>query len=114
MRVYVEREGDQSWPYIQRSAGELPETPLHSALKWVLEQLNFGNIETQRDSLGDVVSVTIGKAAAPELVPDDKVVEGPKSRLRAVHLAGLLAQCREGGIRPKHASLSKMLSLIHI
>src|SRR5437870_3583738 len=62
--VHAERKDDGFWTYLRRSAGELPGTPLHNVLEWVLEQLNFGNFETERDSRGDVVSVTIGKAAA--------------------------------------------------
>src|SRR5207244_273585 len=112
------------WTYLRCSAGELPGTPLHNVLEWVLEQLNFGNFETERDSRGDVVSVTIGKAAAGawhpasssptrELVSvsdDNKAIENANIRLLAVSVAGILAQCRESGIQPKHAHISKMLT----
>ena len=39
----------------------------------------------------------------------EEASERAEERLRAVYLAGLLAQCRESGISPEHAPLSKML-----
>ena len=65
--VHVERTDNGFWTYLRRSAGELPGTPLHDILKWVLEQLNFGHFEKQRDSRGDVVSMTIGRQQHWEL-----------------------------------------------
>lgn len=108
--ICVARKDDGFWPYVQRSPGELPETPLHSVLKWVLEQLNFGNFETERDSRGDVVSLIIGKAAATEVVSDDEAIEKVKRRLLAVNVAGIVAQCRESGIAPAHSHISKMVT----
>jgi hypothetical protein len=106
--VRVEQKDDTFWPYVQRSAGELPATPLHGVVKWILEQMNFGNLQTERDSRGDVVSLTIGKAAATELVSDDEALENAKRRLLAVNAAGLFAQSRESGIAPAYAHISKM------
>jgi hypothetical protein len=87
--LHAERKDDGFWTYLRRSAGELPRTPLHSVLEWVLEQMNFGNFEVERDSRGDVVSVTIGRAAAMEHVSDDEAIEKAKRRLSAVNFAGI-------------------------
>ncbi len=65
--VYAEGKDGRFWTYVRRSAGELPATPLHGVMEWILEQLNFGNFETERDSRGDVVSVTIGRAVPRRL-----------------------------------------------
>jgi len=108
--LHAERTDDGFWIYLRRSGGELPGTPLHSMLEWVLEQLNFGNFQTERDSRGDVVSVTIGKAAAREFVSDDEAIEKAKRRVLAVDCAGIMAQCRESGIPPAHAHLSKIVT----
>jgi hypothetical protein len=89
------------WTYLQRSAGKLPREPLHKVLNWILEQLNLGNAEIELDSRGDVVSLAVGRGAAaePQHSAED-ASERAQSRLRAVYLAGLLAQCRESGISP--------------
>src|ERR1017187_1042678 len=108
--VHAERGDDGFWTYLRRSAGELPGTALHGMLEWVLEQLNFGNFKPERDSRGDVVSVTIGKAAARGAVSDDEAIEKAERRLLAVNGAGILAQCRESGIEPEHAHISKMVT----
>src|ERR1700683_660677 len=71
----IQPNDDGFWVFIQRSAGNLPQDHLHVVLTWLLEQLNFGNFETQRDSDGALVSMTIGKAAAPERVSEDEVLE---------------------------------------
>jgi hypothetical protein len=76
-------------------------------LKWFIEQLNFGNLHMQRDSCGEVVSMTIGRTA-PEFVSNDDALEAARRRLTAVMAAGALAQCRESGISPAHAHVSKM------
>jgi hypothetical protein len=80
-------------------------------MNWLLEQMNLGNAEAELDSHGDVVSVAIGReaAAAHQLSAED-ASERAAHRLRAVYLAGLLAQCRESGIPPAHAPLSKMFT----
>jgi hypothetical protein len=107
--LHLEAESGRSWIYDQRSAGTLPETALHELLKWVFQQLNFGNFEFERDSRGDAVSLTIGKAAAPTQAADD-AIEAAQKRLLVVDGAGLLAKCREGGIEPEYADFSKRVT----
>lgn len=111
IKIYAEQKGSGFWTYLRRSAGALPGTPLHIVLEWVLEQLNFGNFKIERDSRDDVVSMTIGKAAAPTRpLSDDQAIENAKGRLLSVNGAGILAQCRESGIEPEHAHISKMVA----
>jgi hypothetical protein len=62
VKVHVERTDEGFWTYLRRSAGELPTTSLLSILKWVIEQLNFGHFETQRDSRGmSFRSLSVGR-----------------------------------------------------
>jgi hypothetical protein len=109
-KMYVERTDDGFWTYLRRSPGELPGTPLQAVLNWILEQLNFGHVEKQRDRLGDVVSMTIGRAASAGPSSDDEAVEHAKRRLLAVDVTGLMAGARESGIAPEHADLSRMVT----
>ena len=111
VKFSVEEADAGFWTYLQRSAGELPKAPLYKVLNWVLEQLNLGNAEIELYSRGDVVSLTVGREAAAEhQASAEDASEHAQRRLKAVYLAGLLAQCREGGIAPKHAPLSKMFT----
>jgi hypothetical protein len=79
-------------------------------LEWVLEQLNFGHFKKHQDSRGDVVSMTIGRAAALGPASDDEALDGAKRRLFTVDVSGLMAKARESGIKPSHAELSKMVT----
>jgi hypothetical protein len=108
--VRVERTDKGFWTYLRRSAGEMPGTPLHSILKWILEQLNFGHFEKQRDSRGDIVSITVGRAAALGPASGDEALEETKGRLFAVNVNGMMAKSRESGIRPEYSELSKTLT----
>lgn len=58
-----------------------------------------------------MVSLTVGRQAAVEHQHSaEDASEHADRRLKAVYLAGLLAQCREGGISPKHVHVSKMFT----
>ncbi len=110
IKFSVEEAEDRFWTYLQRSAGKLPQEPLYRVLNWILEQLNLGNAEIELD-LRDVVSLTVGRRAAAEHQHSAQdASEHAQQRLQAVHLAGLLAQCRESGISPNHASLPKLFT----
>ena|ERR1700733_4120143 len=108
--VHVERAENGFWTYLRRSAGDLPGTSLHSVLKWIIEQLNFGHFEKQRDSRNDVVPMTIGRAAALGPSSGHEALEHAKRRLFSVNVNGLLAKARESGITPEHAHLSKTVT----
>jgi hypothetical protein len=110
-RLFIEGTDRGFWGYLQRSAGRLPEAPLHGVLKWVLEQLNFGNFKTEQDSRGDVVSMIIGRGAAVEQASSEEEVEAQaKRRIMAVDFAGVAAEARESGIQPHLVQLSKRIS----
>lgn len=108
--IGLERNDGRFWTYIQRSAGELPNTPLFKVLNWVLEQLNFGYVESERDERGDVVSLTLGKGTVTSESTIEEVRQDTESRLLGVNIAGILAQGRESGIPPDFAERSKQVS----
>jgi hypothetical protein len=97
--------------YNHRSAGKLPEPPLHRQLNWLLEQLNLGNLDTERDTNGDAISVTIGRPASPQQVSREEVAEDTKKRLTAINIAAAMSQFRESGITPKGARAVRQLTL---
>jgi hypothetical protein len=106
--LHVEKTDLGCWTYLQRFAGELPNTPLYEFLNWFLEQLNLGNCEVERDKRGDVVSLTLGRDAAVNAHTLDGALEQAQRRLRAINYAGVFAQSRESGIEPEIAHVSKM------
>lgn len=97
IKIYFEKTDLGCWSYLQRSAGELPETPLYELLNWVLEQLNFQNFEAEYDRRGAVVSLTLGREA-PNATEMDNAAEHAGRRLRAVNISGQMALFRETGI----------------
>ena len=106
--LHVEKTASGVWTRLQRSPGRLPETPLFQLLNWILEQLNFGNFESEEGENGDVVTLIIGKGGARPFESLDKAAEAAQRRLLAVDISGVLAGCRESGITPKHAYISKL------
>jgi hypothetical protein len=110
IKIHVEKADPGFWTYLQRSAGELPETPLFYALNWILEQLNLGNFEVEQDKRGDVVSLTLGREAAAELESANNAAEEAGRRLFAVNVAGVMAQGRESGIPPQLAEFSRTVT----
>ena len=106
----VEKAKTGFWTYLQRSPGNLPKTPLHRILNWILEQLNLGHVEAQVDSSGEIVSLKLGRGIARLFKSMEGGSEETKRRLLAVYLAGIIAQCRESGIQPEHAEGPKMFS----
>ena len=109
IKIHAEKTDLGFWSYIQRSPGELPETPLHTILKWILEQLNLANFEAEHDESGNVVSLTLGRDA-PGYSSREDAIEEARRRLLAVNISGLVAQARESGIPPGHAHIPKMVT----
>lgn len=105
--LHVEKTASGVWTCLQRSPGRLPETPLFHLLNWILEQLNFGNFESEEGEDGDVVTLIMGKRGARPFESLDKAAEDAQRRLLAVDISGVLAGCRESGITPEHAYISK-------
>jgi hypothetical protein len=80
-------------------------------LRWIAEQINIGNFESDCDAEGLLQSLVIGAAAAP--IADDSSVdvveERVKSRVFSVNVAGLFANAREEGIEPPYVHLAKQI-----
>lgn len=109
---HMEQTDDGIWTYFkQRSAGDPHKAPLHEIMPWVLEQLNFGNVLPEVDEKGDVVSLTLGRRAAPECESFEEAAEHANRRPGAVNVAGVLARCREEGTEPQHRDL---ISKVHL
>ena len=98
------------WVFMQRSAGDLDR--IHDLLKWVLEQLCLGNSMPEVEENGDVVSLTLGKSAAP---PSPSREESLSRAMRSVMFLGitsLFAKYREEGIEPEHDQLARETTLL--
>jgi hypothetical protein len=100
VNIQTEPEGTGFWAYQQRSAGESRSTPLTVTLRWILEQLNFGNAEWEQDRNGDHVTLVLGKRSSPQNVTENEVVDHVGKRLNAVGISGILARSRESGTSP--------------
>ena len=108
--VHVESYEPFHWAYLQRSAGD-PYANLHLTLNWILEQLLLGNAQPQFEKDGEVVSLTIGKDAAPRYESSEECLGRAKERLRYLNIQGVLAKCREEGTEPKYRELVDELHL---
>ena|SRR2546428_2233712 len=105
--VTVEAVDGVVWSYLTPSLGRFPDMPLHEALLWILEQINFGNFRIEADSRQRNVSLVLGLAAAPS--SSDTTVDLEKAntrrRLVSVDIAGWCAIAREQGVEPKGRNL---------
>jgi hypothetical protein len=81
--------------------------PIHEVLRFIVEQINFGNVDCTCDQSGMVTDFVIGAAASPPF--DDRMVDGVREavqeRALAVNVAGLFAKAREEGIEPQYVQL---------
>src|SRR5712691_5245717 len=113
VKFTVEVVDRKIWGRLRRSSGDPTEAPINEVLRWIVEQINFGNVACAPDREGDVTSLAIGSAAAGDA--DDVTVESVKadvlSRLRSVNLAGVLARAREEGIEPSGATLAETIRM---
>ena len=103
-RLSVSTEAGKTWAYQERSPGKWLDTPLYPRLQWLVKQMNLGNVTTEADDNGEVVTVSVGRAgAATDEVPPDEVSEEAYRRILAVAIKGLsgfpnpclLMQCLE-------------------
>ena len=83
---------------------------LYRALRWVVEQINFGQFQICDDGAGNIRSLVIGEEAALEDDTLDDITERLKTRLHAVNIAGIFAQAREEGIEPKHVGFAEKVT----
>lgn len=105
----VEIADKKTWCYISPSCGDPSDAPVHEILRWVLEQINFGNWEVTQDSSGRATSLTVGlaAAAAADELSVNELADEVKSRLLSVNVAGILARAREEGIAPADSALAE-------
>ena len=99
--------GNKYWIYQQRSAGQLPDDPLSILLTWILQQINFGNIDYWKDDEGDITSLTIGEKAAWTFETLEQAEEHARGMLLAIAFSSIHADAREAGVYPNYADTLK-------
>ena len=101
-----DREGRGWWPHGEMT-DSLPQAPLHSVLRWILNQLNYGCV-TYIGEGGEppAHTVVLGREAANYLSAEEAVAEVQKRAL-AVSMAGVFATARERGVEPEHEALAE-------
>jgi hypothetical protein len=109
----VEVVDHRVWGFVSPSCGDPSETPVNEVLRWILEQLNFGNCEYSQDGNGRVTSLTIGSDAADDAdtVTVEEVADYVRSRLQAVNVAGVFARGREEGLRPEASNIAETVRM---
>ena len=109
----VEVVDGKVWGRLRRSSGNPAETPINELLRWVVEQINFGNWVCTPDDKGDVTSLVIGAAAAEdaEETTIETVTADVRARLFSVNLAGVFARGREEGIEPSGAGRAETVRM---
>ena len=86
----------------------LPQAPLHSVLRWILDHLNAGCARFVGDGGDDppAHTVVLGQGASSYVSAEEAVQEVQKRGL-AVSIAGGFATARERGVEPEHEGLAK-------
>lgn len=109
----VEIADEKVWSYVSPSCGDPADAPVHEILRWVLEQINFGNWAITEDSKGRASSLTVGLAAAAtaDELTINELAAKVKSRLQAINWAGVFARAREEGISPMHSDLAEKIRM---
>lgn len=95
------------WSYYQRSAGQLPMTPLHDILKWILQQINLGHFDLKPDASGDIVTIVIGQEAPAAAADLQEAAQDSYKLHLALNIAGLIADAREKGSTPRTLELEE-------
>lgn len=96
--------------YMQRSAGHLDR--IHDLLKWMLEQVCLGNCLPEVEENGDVVSLTMGRGAAPPSASAEESLNRAKQAVIRLGITGVLARYREEGIEPEYDQISRETNLL--
>ena len=99
-----EYEGRGWWSYPER-IDSLPQAPLYSVLRWILNQLNMGCAEFIGE--GDnppAHTVVLGQGAAYHSSAKEASEEAQRRSL-AVNFAGIFAKARERGVEPEYEEL---------
>ncbi|HUE90464.1 MAG TPA: DUF4145 domain-containing protein [Vicinamibacterales bacterium] len=89
------------------------DAPLNELLRWVIEQVNFGNWTSTVNAEGEVTTLTVGQAAAADAgtTTIDEVLGNMNGRLRSVNLAGVFARAREEGTSPGNVEVAETVRL---
>lgn len=113
VKLGVEVIDGRIWGFRIPSCGAPSDTPVNAVLRWVLEQVNFGNWECAEDSKGRVTWLTIGSAAAAnaDVTTLEEVADNMRVRFRAINFAGIFARGREEGFRPEYSTLAEKVRM---
>jgi hypothetical protein len=113
IKYRVEVIDEKVWCYVTPSCGDPADAPIHQILRWVLEQINFGNWRVTEDSSGRATSLTVGLAAsaAADELSVNELADKVKTRLRSVNYAGIFARAREEGISPAGSDLAERVRM---
>lgn len=85
----------------------LPQSPLHSVLRWILDHLNAGCARFVGDGEDPPAhSVVLGQMASTDASAKD-AVKAVTARFLAVDVAGIFATARERGIEPEAEDLAE-------
>ena len=98
-------EGRGQW-HLGEMIDPLPQAPLHSVLRWILDHLNAGCASFIGD--GDdqpAHSVVLGQMASSDATSSEEAVKEVTKRLLAVNFAGIFAKARERGVEPEYEEL---------
>jgi hypothetical protein len=111
VNYHVRQAEGKTWGYIQLTPGEPGDAPLSELLRWVIEQVNFGNWTSIANAEGELTTLTLGFAAGAdaETTTVDEVAENIKRRLMSVNLAGVFARAREQGTRPENVEVAETI-----
>ena len=98
-----EYEKGAGWWLNSQRIHSLPQTPLYSVLRWILDQLNTASVEFIAEEGDDspAHTVVLGRGAAHYASAAEAAEEIHKRSL-AVSLAGVYASARERGVEPEH------------
>jgi hypothetical protein len=113
VKFHVEVVNRKVWGYLHPSSGDPSDTPINEVLRWIVEQINFGNWQCTADDAGRITSLIIGATAAAD---DDnttveQVAEKVRSRLRSLNFAGIFARGREEGVEPQNSALAETVRM---
>jgi hypothetical protein len=113
LKYTVTKREEGLWGYVEPPLINFDDAGINEVLRWVLEQLNFGQYIRACDSEGRLTSLTFGLPAAadPENLTPEEYSEQLRSRLTSVNLAGIFARAREEGVSPKDFDLSETVRL---
>lgn len=109
----ITQEEGGLWARVVPALGDFDDAHINEILRWVLEQLNFGQWMHTTDEGGRLTSITVGLPAAADAAQFtvDDYAEELRGRLRAVDLSGVFARGREEGVAPENQELAEKVRL---